>query len=56
MQQQAADAFRRRDLVTGAFVRLDVGVMEKGLAFFDADKRIADIRFAGADRFDLAAL
>ena len=55
VQEEASHAFRRRDFVAGLLVGLDVGVVEKGLAFLDPGKGVADICFAGADRFDLAA-
>ena len=55
MEQEPPHAFWMRNILAGLGVRLDVGVIKKGLAFLDAHERVADIRFAGADRFDLAA-
>ena len=55
MKQEAANAFRWRDFVAGMLVRLDVGVVKKRFAFVDARESVADVRFTGADRFDLAA-
>jgi len=55
MQQKFAGAFGRRDFVAGLRVWLNVGVKEKGLAVLDPGKSIADVGFAGADGFDLAA-
>ncbi len=56
MQQETARAFGGRNFVAGLRVGLDVGVVEERLAFLDAGKGVADVGFAGADRFDLAAL
>ena len=42
--------------MAGALVRLNVRIVKKRLAILDAGKGIADIRFAGADRFYLTAL
>ena len=55
MQQQFADALCGRDFVAGFFVWLDIGVIKKGFAVFDSRERIADVRLACPDRFDLAA-
>src|SRR5438874_2799881 len=55
MQQQLSDAFCSRDLVTGAFVGLNVGVIEESFAVLDSRERIANICLACTDRFDLAA-
>src|SRR5437016_4462906 len=55
MEQELAHPFRCRHIVAGALVGLNVGVIEKGLAFLDPGKGVADVGFAGADRFDLAA-
>ena len=41
--------------MAGALVRLNVGVVKKRFAIFDARERIADVCLACADRFDLAA-
>src|SRR4051794_31667930 len=41
--------------MTGAFVGLDIGVVEKRLAVFDAGKGVADVRLPGADGFYFAA-
>ena len=54
MEQQLSRPFRRRHFVARALVRLNIGVVEKRLAFFDSDESIADVRFTGANRFDLA--
>ena len=56
MEQEFADAFRRGHFVTGAFVRLNVGIVEKCFAFFDPSEGIVDVGFTGANRFDLASL
>src|ERR1700674_955924 len=54
VKKETADAFRGRNILAGLRVGLDVGVVKKGLAFLNADEGIADVRLAGADRFDLA--
>jgi hypothetical protein len=56
VEEELAYALRRGNLVARALIRLDVGAVEKGFAFFDPGEGVADIGFAGADRFDLAAL
>ena len=56
MQQQFADALCDRNFVAGFFVWLDIGVIKKSLAIFDARECIADVRLACPDRFDLAPL
>ena len=55
MEQKFAHSFGCRNFVTCAFVRLDVGVIEKGFAILDPREGVVDVGFAGADRFDLAA-
>src|SRR5437016_5562755 len=55
MQQKFADPFGSWDFVTGAFVRLDVGAVEKSFAILDPGESIADVGLAGANGFDLAA-
>ena len=42
--------------MTGALVGLDIGVVEERLTFLDAGKCVADVRLAGANRLDFAAL
>src|SRR5947207_217035 len=42
--------------MTGPLVWLDVGIMEKRFAPLDANKGVTDIRFARANRLNLAAL
>src|SRR5438045_3984278 len=42
--------------MAGTLVRLDVGAVKKGFVLFNPGEGVADIRFAGADRFDLAPL
>ena len=42
--------------MTRFFVGLNVGVVEKRFPVFNPGKGVADIGFAGADGFDLAAL
>src|SRR5262245_15173466 len=54
MQQQFADAFRRRNFVAGFFVGLDISVVKEGFAIFDSRECIADVRLACSDRFYLA--
>jgi hypothetical protein len=54
MQQQAANAFGGRDLVAGALVGLDVGVVQESFAFVDAREGVADVRFSA--RIDLTSL
>src|SRR5438105_2611331 len=56
MQEKFADTFGGWNLVAGFFVRLDIGVVEKSLAVLDAGEGIADVCFAAANGFDLAAL
>src|SRR5437763_9737607 len=56
VKQKFADALRARNFVTRFFVGLDVGVVEKSLAVIDSGKGIADVGFARANGFDLAAL
>jgi len=41
--------------MTCTFVRLDVGIIEKGLTILDAREGVVDVGFASPDRFDLAA-
>jgi len=41
--------------MTGTLIGLDVSIVEKGFAVLDASKSVADVSFAGADRFDLAS-
>ena len=55
VQKKFSHAFGRRDFMAGSFVRLNVSVIKKGFAILDAGKRIANIRFAGADRFYFGA-
>ena len=45
---------RRGRLVARLRIRLDIGAVEKSLAFFNPGKGVADVGFAGPDRFDLA--
>ena len=56
VEEELAHALRGRNFVARALIGLDVGAVEKGFAFFDPGEGVADIGFAGADRFDLAAL
>ena len=42
--------------MAGALIWLNVGVVEKSFAIFDAREGVTDVRFAGADGFDLTAL
>ncbi len=42
--------------MAGALIRLNVGVVEKSFAIFDASEGVTDVRFASADGFDLTAL
>src|SRR5438105_12320952 len=42
--------------MAGPLIWLNVGVVEKGFAIFDARESVADVRFASADGFDLTAL
>ena len=42
--------------MTGFFVRLNVGVVEKSLAVLYPRESVADVGFAGPNRFNLAAL
>src|SRR5690349_1233722 len=49
VEQKFARAFRRWNFVTGFFVRLNVGVVEKRFTTLDASKSVADVRFAGAN-------
>ena len=55
VQQKFAHTFCRRNFMTGFFVRLNVSVIEKRLAVLDACESVADIGFAGTNRFNLAA-
>ena len=55
MQEQFANAFGSGDFVAGALVRLNIGVVEEGFAVFDSRECIADVGFACANGFDLAA-
>ena len=55
MEQKFADPFGRRNFVTGALVRLDVRVVEKGFAILDSGEGVVDVGFSSADRFYLAA-
>lgn len=41
--------------MTGTLIGLDVSIVEKGFAVLDASKSVADVSFAGTDRFDLAS-
>jgi len=42
--------------MAGAFVGLNIDIVEKGLAILDPGECIIDICFPGPDRFDLASL
>src|SRR5438270_6685309 len=55
MKEKFSDAFRRRDFMARAFVRLDIGIIKKRFALLDADERVGDVGLAGADRFYFAA-
>src|SRR5688572_21243196 len=55
MKKEPADALGRRNFDAGLGVRLDIGVVEKRLAFLDAHKGVTDVGLAGTDRFDLTA-
>src|SRR5262249_21836490 len=56
MEQQFANAFCGWNLVAGALVGLNVGVVEERFAVLDSRERVTDIGLASADRFNLAAL
>ena len=56
VQQKFTDTFRRWDFMACFFVGLNVGVVEKRLSVFNPGKGVADIGFAGANRFNFAAL
>src|SRR6476620_6496402 len=56
MEEKLSDAFGGRNFVAGAFVRLDIGIVEKRFAFLDPDESVRNVRFASSDRFYLAAL
>ena len=56
VEQKFADSFRGGNFMAGALVGLDVGVVEERFAILDPGEGVADVGFAGTDRFDLAAL
>src|SRR4029077_9123638 len=43
MQQKFADSFGRRNFMTSAFVRLDVGVVEESFTVLNPGEGIADV-------------
>src|SRR5215475_13847919 len=55
MKQKFADSFGGGNFVTGAFVWLDVGVIEERFTILNPGEGIADVGLPGTDRFDLAA-
>jgi len=55
MQQKFANSFGSGNVMTGAFIRLDVGVVEESFTILNPGEGIADVGLAGTDRFDLAA-
>src|SRR5437763_310455 len=55
VEQKFAHSFGGGNLVTGAFVGLDVGIIEKGFAVLDTSEGIVNVGLARTDRFDLAA-
>src|SRR2546423_14930332 len=55
MKEKFAGPFGVGNFVTGFFVRLNIGVVEKSFAVLDARESITDVRLAGANRFYLAA-
>ena len=56
VKKKLSHALGCRDFVAGALVRLNIGVIKKRFAFFDADESVGDVRLPGPNRFDLAAL
>jgi len=55
VQQKFTDTFCGRDFVTGFFVGLNVGVIEKRFAVLDPREGVADVSLAGPDGFYFAA-
>src|ERR1044071_7911550 len=47
MQQKFADSLGGGNIMTGAFVRLDVGVVEEGLTVLNPGEGVADVGLAG---------
>ena len=56
MEEKFADPLRSWDFVARLFVGLNIGVVEKDFALFNPGKGVADVRFAGANGFNFAAL
>ena len=56
MEQKFAHSFGGGDLVTGAFVGLDVRIIEEGFTVLDASEGIVNVGLSRPDRFYLAAL
>jgi hypothetical protein len=56
VQQEFATAFWLVLGVTGACVRLNIGVVEVNLIVLDSRKGVIEVRKAGPDGFDLRAL
>ena len=55
MQQKFANSFGSGNVMTGAFVRLDVSVVEESFTVLNPGEGITDVGLAGTYRFNLAA-
>jgi hypothetical protein len=55
MKEKFSDAFGGRNFVARFFVGLNVGVVEKRFTVVDPRECVADVGFAGANRFNFAA-
>ena len=56
MQQKFANSFGSGNVMTGAFIRLDVCVVEESFTVLNPGEGITDVGLAGTYRFNLAAL
>jgi len=55
VKEKFSHAFRGGNFVARAFVRLNVGIVKKGLTFLDPNEGVGNVRLAGADRFYFTA-